>query len=250
MSERAGQIGISQRIRPEWLEATVNLRLAGADDAAATGALDELLAPRLSVNSSAVRGSRHKTITILTKIWRNVPPGLQRLRDAGLAMHPRLDAAHRHALHWGMTLAVYPFWSAVATQTGRLLRLQGTIGAAQVQRRMRERYGERPTVEAATARVLRSYIDWGVLQDTDAKGVYTTGAARQIDDADVAAWLVEALLRTLETNASGAAGLLANRALFPYRLPQLSAARLAARSPCLEAMRQGLDEEVLMLARP
>ena len=247
MNDRREQVGISQRVRVEWLEATVNLLLAGNDHAATTAALNEMLASKLSVNSNVVRGSRQKTITILTKIWCAVPPGLAPLRDAGLALHPTLDANHRHALHWGMTLAAYPFWGAVAAQTGRLLRLQGTAAAAQVQRRTCERYGERPTVSRATARVLRSYIDWGVLQDTDAKGVYAGGAERQLDNADVAAWLAEAMLRTLASAAASPSRLLNHPALFPYRLPHLSASRLAVRSRRLEAVRQGLDEDVLML---
>ena len=69
-------------------------------------------------------------------------------------------------------MAVYPFWSSVATQVGRLLRLQGSAAAAQVQRRIREQYGERETVARRARYVLRSYLDWGVLQETGAPGVY------------------------------------------------------------------------------
>ena len=69
-----------------------------------------------------------------------------------------------------MALAAYPFWGAVAAQTGRLLRLQGTVAAAQVQRRIKEGYGERDTVSRAARRVLRSFIDWRVLTDTATKG--------------------------------------------------------------------------------
>ena len=36
-----------------------------------------------------------------------------------------------------------------------------TAGAAQVQRRLRERFGERETVARAARRILRAYIDWG-----------------------------------------------------------------------------------------
>jgi hypothetical protein len=74
-----------------------------------------------------------------------------------------------------MVMAVYPFWSGVAIQTGRLLRLQGSAAAAHVQRRIREQYGERETVSRAACRVLRSYLDWGVLQETGANGVYSAG---------------------------------------------------------------------------
>ena len=73
-------------------------------------------------------------------------------------------------VHWCMCMAVYPFFGTVADAVGRLLRLQGTAGAAQVQRRLRERFGERETVARAARRILRAYIDWGVLSETDEKG--------------------------------------------------------------------------------
>ena len=38
--------------------------------------------------------------------------------------------------------------------------------------------------------------------------------------------------------------------LFPYRLPYWAASELVASSRCLEALRQGLDEEALILRSP
>lgn len=247
MKTAGSEVGVSQRLRLEWLEATAGLALAGQDKEASESALNEMLADKLSVNSRAVRGSRHKTVTILRKIWLDVPFPLETLRDEGLRMHPGLDAKHRHALHWGMTLAVYPFWGVVAAQVGRLLRLQGSIAAAQVQRRVRESHGQRQTVSRATARVLRSFIDWEALRDTDSQGVYAPAEQRRIVDAEVAAWLAEAVLRTQPSGAIGLNALLRHPSLFPYRLPHLAASQLAAHSPRLEAVRQGLDEDVLML---
>ena len=239
------QVGISQRVRLEWLEATANLILAGQDKEATRGALNEMLADKLSVNSNAVRGARHKTITILTKIWGNVPPELIALRDEGLERLPVLDSGHRQAVHWGMTIAVYPFWGFVAAQAGRLLRLQNTAVAAQIQRRVREQYGERQIVSRATARVLRSFIDWGVLEDTRAKGVYIAGKQRETTDPSVAAWLAEALLRS--NLGGGKRTVLRHPSLFPFSPPQMSAGQLALCSNRLEALGHGLDDEALFL---
>jgi len=79
-----------------------------------------------------------------------------------------------------MVTAVYPFWSGVAVQVGRLLRHQGPAAAAHIQRRVREQYGEREPVSRAARRVLRSYLDWGVLQETDTKGIYTSGKPQSV----------------------------------------------------------------------
>ena len=248
MNQRASQVGVSQRLRVEWLEATANLMLAGNDVAAIRDALDDMLANKLSIGSSSERGSRQKTVTILMKIWRNVPPDVEPLQNDALQMLPALNLNHRHAVHWGMTLAVYPFWGMVAAHTGGLLRLQGTAVAAQIQRRIREQYGERQTVSRAAARVLRSFIDWGVLADADGKGLYVRGRQRELGDARVAAWLAEAMLRS-GPQVRGSASPLRHPTLFPYRLPHLAASQLATHSCRLDVLRQGLDEEVLILRR-
>ena len=242
------EVGISQRIRLEWLEATANLVSAGQGKDALRGALNEMLADQLSVNSRAVRGSRHKTITILTKIWHNVPSELVALRDDGLERLPTLDSAHRQAVHWGMTTAAYPFWGVVAASTGRLLRLQTTASAAQVQRRVREQYGERQTVSCATARALRSFVDWGVLEDTESKGLYIAGKQREIADPRIAAWLAEAVLRS-HKGGGRSSRLLHRPVLFPFRLPHFGVSQLALKSSRMESLRQGLDDEVLALRR-
>ena len=182
MNGRETQIGFSQRMRLEWFDQTTNLLLAGNDKALINDSLQHLLRDRVSVGGESVRGNREKVITILLKTWITVPPELEKLRDEGLHILPSLAREDRIAIHWGMALAAYPFWGAVATQAGRLLRLQGTAAAAHVQRRIREEYGERETASRATRRVLRSFIDWGVLNETHDKGVYVQGKQFSIEE--------------------------------------------------------------------
>jgi len=43
-------------------------------------------------------------------------------------------------------------------------------------------------------RVLRCFVDWGVLQDTSEKGVYQSAPIQLIEDKKLAAWLIEAAL--------------------------------------------------------
>lgn len=246
MSERTTQVGISQRVRLEWLERTANLVLAGNEKTAIEDALQEMLVDKISIGGSSVRGNREKTITILMKTWFNVPLGLEELRDEGLDLLRFASRGERVAIHWGMALAAYPFWGAVAAQTGKLLRLQGTLTAAAVQRRMREAYGERETVARATRRVLRSFVDWGVLKDTSARGVYAQGEQHPITVDETIAWLLEAVLRR-RTGTASMRDLLTDTAVFPFHLAQLSSARLVSCAPRLELHRHGLDAELVML---
>ena len=246
MSELTPQVGFSQRVRLEWLDKTANLILAGNDQLDIQDALQELLADKVSIGGRSVRGNREKTITILMKIWLNVPHGLEGLRDEGLNMLRDARANHRVAIHWGMALAVYPFWGEVAAQVGRLLRLQADLTAEQVQRRIKERYGDRQTVSRATRRVLRSFIDWDVLDDTERRGRYARGGQHSIADEAMIGWLAESVLRS-RVGSTTARSLLDDPAIFPFRLAHLSSARLVSFSPRLEVLRLGLDDELIVL---
>ena len=93
-----------------------------------------------------------------------------------------LPRKERIAVHWGMAMAAYPFWGAVAAHTGRLLLLQGTAAAVHVQRRVKEDYGERETASRAARRVLRSFIDWDVLNETYDKGIYNQGEKYSVEE--------------------------------------------------------------------
>lgn len=247
MNKRTNQIGYSQRVRLEWLDATANLVLAGNDKAAVTESLQELLADKVSVGGQAVRGNREKMITILMKTWLSVPRGLEALRDDGLALLRELDRTDRVPVHWGMSLAAYPFWGAVAAHTGRLLRLQNSAAAVQVQRRIMERYGERATVGRATRRVLRAFIDWGILDDTPTKGIYVQGKRYTVRDPERIAWLAEAVLIARMTGSAPVSDLLASPSLFPFRLTHMPAQQVVSRSPRLDLLRHGLDDDLIML---
>jgi hypothetical protein len=249
VSRRINQIGFSQRVRLEWLETAANLVLAGNDKAAVNDALQELLKDKVSVGGHAERGNREKIVTILIKVWLRPPAELESLRVGGLDLLKRVPRRDRLAVHWGMVTAVYPFWSGVATQVGRLLKLQGSAAAAHVQRRVREQYGERETVSRAARRVLRSYLDWGVLKETGDKGVYCAGPSLSIDDSRLIAWLVESSLHSRSNGSATLKELLDSPSLFPFRLKPVHPESLLAVSSKIDILRHGLDDALAVLRR-
>lgn len=247
MNGRKAQIGFSQRIRLEWFEQTANLTLAGNDKATINDSLQDLLKDKVSVGGKSVRGNREKVITILLKTWLTVPRELVDLRDEGLEILQGFPRKDRIAIHWGMALAAYPFWGAVAGHTGRLLRLQGTAAAAHVQRRVKEDYGERETASRATRRVLRSFIDWGVLKETGDKGVYGQGDPHPVEDPRLITWIVEASLHERINGSAAIKDLLDSPSIFPFRLAPISAEHVASISPRLNILRHSLDDDLVML---
>ena len=250
MNRRIGEVGFSQRVRLEWFDQTANLVLAGNDKTAINDTLQTLLKDKVSVGGEAERGNREKIVTILLKTWFNVPSELEPLRLDGLELMRSAAQNERLAINWGMVTAAYPFWSDVAVQVGRLLRLQGSAAAVQVQRRVREQYGERETVSRAARRVLRSYLDWGVLTETGNNGIYTVGTTLAIDDSRLTAWLAEAFLLTKNSRSAPLRDLIGSPCFFPFQIKPIHAESLRAASSRLDLLRHGLDEDLIMLQRP
>ena len=245
---RFTQIGLDRLVRLVLLERTSALVLAGNDAKSIKERLQEDLLGTFRSSNTDVRGSIDKTITIQLKIWLKSQEDLELLRTDGLELIRILPRQERIAVHWGMNMAVYPFWFSVATQVGRLLRLQGTVAAPQIQRRVREQYGDRETVTRRTRYIIRSFLDWGVLQETGTKGIYSAGATLALDDPQLVTWLLEASLHARANGSAPLKELIDSPNLFPFRIKPVHAESLVAASPRLDLLRHGLDDYLVMLS--
>lgn len=243
---RKNEVGFSQRIRLEWLEYTSELVNRGYSPGEISLALEDLLSHRLSVGGTGARTNRDKTVTILMRTWTNFPPRLKSLREDGLHLLQRLPLKDHLTVHWGMCIAVYPFWGQVAEVVGRLLRLQGVVAANLVQRRLREQMGERETVSRATRRVLRSYIDWGIISETGRKGVYQRSRSVEVSDRQLAVWLTEATFFARAATSAPMKELISSPALFPFAVDKTLLAS-NTRDGRLQYTRQSLDDGDLSL---
>jgi hypothetical protein len=215
----SGQVGFSQRIQLPWLEQTTNLILAGNSRSEIKTNLHELLSEQLSGGKTTSRGSLEKTISILFKTWLVGRPEWPFIREKGLDLLRELPVRQHLPIHWGMTMAVYPFFGAVAETTGRLLQLQDTVGASQVQRRLKERYGERETVSRSVRRILRVFSDWGVLEDTQTRGMYRSkGEKQQIHNEVMNIWLIVARLATIGGGSESFQTIIQHPSFFPFQI--------------------------------
>jgi len=247
LNARIQQVGIDRLIRLQWLEKTAQLVLAGAGPDAIKSTLEEMLTASFPLSLKERRSSVGKTITVLLRTWVRVPQELRALRDSGINLLREMSEPQHLVLHWGMIMACYPFWGAVASQTGRLLQLQGDITAAQVQRRLSERYGERTTVSRRVRYVLRAFIDWHVLKEVGKKGLYSHGTVVNLNDIDLVAWLVEASLWARSSSSGSPGDIFSSTSIFPFNITPMSAETLVAASPRLRLLRHGLDDELIML---
>ncbi len=245
MTERRS-IGIDRRVDLEWLDAVAGQVAAGAEERAIREAIFKLL-DGVVIGGNKRGTACHKTMSVLSRIWVNVGPETRPLRDRAARLVPQLTNAPRLGLHWALLTATYPFFADVATNAGRLLALQGNLNLAQLTRRMREEWGDRSTMTRAVQRVIRSMVQWGVLADSDQRGVYA-GAKEPVPvPATVGELLLEALLMRHDGESLPVDQALRHPCFFPFHV-ELGAHQLR-RSARFDVHRQGLDVDVVTLAR-
>lgn len=244
---RYKQVGIDRPIRLDWLDQTARLILAENSDDNVVSCMTEFLAQEFPGAVPSVRGSLSKTLTILMKTWVRVPEDLRSFRDRGLRLLESNGQKMKIPIHWGMLMSAYPFWGAVAQQSGRLLHLQGNVVATQLQRRLKEQYGERETVSRRVRYAMRSFIEWGVLSETSTKGVYQKGDTIQITNKNLSCWLMESCLNMREGRTADMREIRKHHSLFPFEIPDLNSQDLRDNIPGLRIDRHATDENILHL---
>ncbi|MGD9099897.1 MAG: hypothetical protein PVF45_05400 [Anaerolineae bacterium] len=232
------RIGFDRKLQLDWLDTTVGLCQGSLDP----GTIAERLQQHL-VNEVGGAVARRKTINILSRIWVNVPQEHRSLRDEALELAVQIKPEERLWLHWGMSLLAYPLFRDVAATVGQLSHLQGVFSQAQIQRRMIESWGQRTTLQRAVRRILRTFVAWDVLRDTDVRGSYDIAPPRQTDNQSLALWFLDCALRTNEAEQVLLRELEQLSYIFPFNL--LSFISDVRRSGRFEVTRQGLDLEMV-----
>jgi len=148
-------------------------------------------------------------------------------------------------LHWAMMIAAYPFWFNVAIQTGRVLALQEKVTQKQIFDRLVERYGERATVLRNARYAVRSFVAWGVLEDTEIKGRYRKSDPMALTDPKLIALLFEAMLISTPEHKAPLRSLMASPALFPMCLAMELAQQAIASNSRLTSDHFG-DSEIMI----
>jgi hypothetical protein len=240
---KPGEIGFDRRLRREWLDFVADCAAAYVAPDVIRAKLHDLLAP--SIAESGERGARSKTITVLLRLWVVADPRTEGLRLDAVRLLPTCTPGERLALHWGLGMAVYPFFADVVSSVGRLLRLQPTVSLAEVVRRTKEKWGDRERVARSARHVLQSIRDWAVLAETGTAGVYQAAFTGTELRGDLALWLIEAVLQGSGTSIGSLRQLEHAPGLFPFSIT----VRSAEIEGCsrLELVRQGGGEDAVGL---
>jgi hypothetical protein len=144
-----------------------------------------------------------------------------------------------------MILVAYPVFLDIVVITGRLLGLQGEVTSGQIRRGIVSEWGDRTTLTRSVNMILQSMRDWGVLTQNEIRKPHTPSRKSESENKDVILWLIEALLRALDTTALPVTRLERHPALFPFNI-KLSRSILLE-SKTFELSRQGLNRQMISL---
>ena len=95
-----------------------------------------------------------------------------------------------------------------------------------------------------------SYLDWGILQESDTKGIYTAGTTMEVDDSRMIAYLAEASLHARTNGMAPLKDVIDSPNFFPFRIKPIRAESFVTASSRLDILRHGLDDELVMLLKP
>lgn len=235
MNATAPKIGFDRFIKGAWATMALDVRL-GRQEPGDVMAL-------LEVEGLSV-AARKKVRTVLNRLWLEPREELANFVSRGVALHEANAPAT--VLHWGVSIATYPFFSHVAEVAGRLTALQGDCATTEVHRRMSERYGEREGTYRMTNMVLQTQADWGAISRVEKNKRLIREQALPVTGSNLTAWLMEAAIRSAGKPISAAA-ITSLPVLYPFVI-EGSAAYSAAENSFLEIMSVGGGKEVIALA--
>jgi hypothetical protein len=238
------KIGFDRTIRAEWLDTAVARIVNGDTAEAARKYLWDFLedVERGTTNSSG----RGKTLTVLTRIWISVPPQAEPLRQAAMRLITSTPGEQRIAIHWAMAAATHPFFFDVATNTGKLLKLNGVANRTQIKRRMTETWGDRSTLERTIQHVLKTLAEWGLMKAAKGLGSLVGPDHTILVGHAISELLVHAVLLG-QGKGMAVSQVTDHPALFPFKLEV--SARDLMRNPLFHVQRQGDQSDIIELVR-
>ena len=180
--------------------------------------------------------------------WFSPAPELRKFVDRSLKLAEPMNQQNLLPLHWAVISSSYPFWFNVAHQAGRLLALQERVTQSQIVIRLKEQYGDRETISRNTRYVLRSFVAWGVLRDSDKRGTYSMGNKFHIVDINTVLINYEAALHATDTGKLSLDLLMKHPGLFPFETSLFSIGEITANLPnSLSIQRFSSADTILML---
>ena len=246
MSSRKTVIGFDRRLEIRWLDTVATWAGANLSKDELNERYEELFA-----NIDIGKDAKRKTKLVLTTIWLRQSEELSSFNAAARKLIQTQESEQlRLAIHWGKTMATYPFFSYVVSQLGRLFKLQSDVTLAETRRRVVEKYGDTERVKRSVRHVVQSLNSWGIITlETQRSGRYSFSKSSSVNDPGIVAWLVEACLRSSGNPSGLLTGIIKNPAFFSFHLKTLSVGEIKRHNDRLDIIQHGSNEEIVMLRK-
>jgi hypothetical protein len=246
VTDRFNKVGIQRELHREWFDKAANLHGMGFSKTDARKDTYAYLDSAPGFDTPPSMQTKTYIANALIKSWITPERDLVHLRDTAFKLLQENSAAGI-PIHWSMLGAAYPFWFSVAAVVGRLLNLQDQVTQTQIVVRLKEKFGDRQTISRRARYVIRSFVAWGVLKDSEVKGCYEKVSPLTIADANLAILMLESALLATPDAQSSLGALQSNPAFFPFQLPVLTGNFISQHNNRIETVRYGLDDELLKL---
>lgn len=248
-SDRLNKVGIQRELHIAWFDQAARLYASGLKKNEARQEIYSYLDNAPGFETTPTVQTKTYIANALIKTWIMPDRDLIALRDTAFRVIQDSPSS-RFAVHWSLLGAAYPFWFAVATVIGRLLNLQDQVTQTQVVSRLKEKFGDRQTVSRRARYIIRSFVAWGAIKDSESKGCYEKVAPMVVVEHNLAILMLEAALHAVPEGMCALGLLNNNPALFPFQLPVLSGDYISQCNERIEVIRYGLDEELLKIKNP
>ncbi|TCN74247.1 hypothetical protein EDB60_101120 [Vibrio crassostreae] len=209
MSKR---VNFSRHIEVQWLDSVAVWVAEGKQKKELDEQIDLMLEP--SVTCKVNRG---KTRNQLTKLW---SPKSDDVTGSftQFAIEAVLGSEHPNfVLHWGMLIAKNNFFADVVRFIGRREKHSEVFTYAQVQKNIVELYGDTETVKRGLRSVLKTLIDFKVLE-RQTNRTYKAHKLEHKVESKYKSWLLQSLMYNQRYRSRSLADMLDDLIWFPFIL--------------------------------
>ncbi len=213
MNNKKPLIGFDRYVEKTWMDQVAKLVVDGNELNDVNKKLDEYLFPLINGETS-----RRKTKNILTATWAKSMAVETLYKQEGAALFVNANKEERLAIHYGMSIATYPFFMSLSKILGRLFKLQDEVNNTEFYRRVIETAGDRDSIKRAAARYLQSLIEWGVLERSG-KATVKLGAKVRIVGSDLITWLYASILFSSDRDRLSIDDITSSPCWFPFEIP-------------------------------
>jgi len=234
------QVGFDRFITYAWLEYALDLSIKESNDDERRNVLKSWLQTQIDGAEAA-----RKTYNLLARIWFVEYPQTAHLRAEALRIALEIPQSDRIALHWGMCLANFHFFSDVILIAGRLIRLQGEFTLPVVQQRLAELYSNQGTIPRSVARIIQSLREWNIIIQI-ADGRYQSNSLFRMTHPGLAGFLVACALQHKTQQAWLLTDVLRLPEFFPFDVAS-NGAQVIRASQLVNIHREGSNQEIIML---